>query len=459
MDTIDLVPDLAEDIGSARWFRGLGTMVGLGVIALSFWPNLTKVEAATGLPADRTVRDQFRTQMILPLALGGESGTRMGPSALVVPIAHAPERPRLSLTATLAQGDSFGRMLQRVGVGAQEAERIAALVAGQVPLGAIGPGTRIDITLGARPAEDQPRALESLRFRARLDLELAVARSGGALVLDRRPVAVDDTPLRVTGRVGASLYRSARAAGVPASAIQQYLQELDSRIDLEGDLAPDDRFDIAVRYRRAATGEVEVGDLFYAALERDGKPRVQLMRWGKDGQFFDGTGIGRRVQGILSPVAGRMTSGFGMRRHPILGYARMHAGIDFGAAWGSPIMAVSDGIVTYAGRRGGHGNYVRLQHGGGIGTGYAHMSRIVVDPGERVRAGQVIGHVGSTGLSTGPHLHYEVYRDGKTVNPMSVRFTVASGMDKQEQAAFKARLAEIKAIEPGKALKRLGPAM
>ena len=158
---------------------------------------------------------------------------------------------------------------------------------------------------------------------------------------------------------------------------------------------------------------------------------------------------------MVSPVAGHMTSSYGMRRHPILGYARMHAGIDFGAAWGSPIYAVSDGMVSYAGRHGGHGNYVRLSHSGGLGTGYAHMSRIAVSAGERVRAGQVIGYVGSTGLSTGPHLHYELYQGGRTVNPLSVRFTVNSQVNKEDLAAFKARLAKLLTVQPGAALKPL----
>jgi len=456
-DRFDIVPDLAEDIGSARWFRGLGTMLGLVVAALSFWPNLTQVEAATGLPVDRATRDQFRNQMIMPLALGGESGSRMAPSARVVPLAFAPERPRIDLVATLGQGDSLGRMLQRAGVGAGDAARIGELVSRAVPLGEIGAGTRFDITLGRRTGENQPRRLENLAFRARFDLALAVTRSADGLALARRPIAVDNTPLRITGTVGSSLYRSARAAGVPAEAIRQYLMQLDSRVDLERDVSADDRFDIVVGYRRSAGGERQVGDLLYAGLLAGNKPRVQLVRWGRDGQFQDASGTARRVQGMVAPVAGRVTSGFGMRRHPILGYTRMHSGIDFGASWGAPIHAVSDGIVSFAGRHGGHGNYVRLDHGGGIGTGYAHMSRIAVAPGTRVQAGQIIGYVGSSGLSTGPHLHYELYRGGKTVNPGSISLTVTSGPNKEELARLRQRIAELRSITPGKALQAFRP--
>jgi murein DD-endopeptidase MepM/ murein hydrolase activator NlpD len=149
-----------------------------------------------------------------------------------------------------------------------------------------------------------------------------------------------------------------------------------------------------------------------------------------------------------------------MRRHPILGYVRMHAGVDFGAPFGSPIFAVSDGIVSFAGRHGGHGNYVRLEHGGGLGTGYGHMSRIAVSPGMKVQAGQVIGYVGSSGLSTGPHLHYEVYENGRTVNPLGVHFafhTAGVGIDKGELAAVKGKIAQLKGVAPGAALQKFAP--
>ncbi len=449
---LDWTPDLAEDIGSARWFRGLGTLFGLSALALAFLPEFSAIAAPPAMPVDAAARDEFRSQTIQPLAFGAESGHRMGPTDRVSPVANVPERAIVQLTATYTQGDSFDRLLQRAGVGAVDAARVTNLVAGSIDPAGLPAGTQVDITLGRRAGPGQARPLDALSFRARFDLKLAVSRSNGGFVLRSEAIPVNTMPLRIRGTIGAGLYRSARAAGAPIEAIQQYLQVLDQHLSLDTAIEPGDTFDIIVGFKRAATGETKVGELLFAGVERGGKPKAQLLRWGGDGQFFEASGMGAQRSGLIMPVVGRITSDFGARRHPILGYTRMHAGVDFGAPAGAPIYAVGDATVSFAGWGGGHGNHVKLDHGGGWGTGYSHMSRIAVSPGSRVRAGQVIGYVGSTGLSTGPHLHYELYRNGAKVNPMSVRFTVSNQVDAKELAAFKAKMAALKSVVPGAAL-------
>lgn len=463
---LDIAHDLAEEIGTARWYRGFATMLALGVAALAFWPDFSELEAATTARPDTAIRKEFRGQAIAPLAFGAKSGRPMDVTARVVALDSVPERENVQLVATLGEGDSFARMLQRAGVSLDDASRAAAIVGAVTPLGEVAPGTRFAITLGRRSGPGAPRPLDKLDFRARFDLDLMLQRQGGSLAIARRPVTVDATPLRVRGAVGASLYRSARAAGAPMKAIEQYLQTIAAHVSLDGDIAPTDQFDMIVSYKRASGGESQVGQLVYAGLERDGKPRAQLVRW-KDDRFVDAATMAQpQVMGpsmgggMIQPVHGRMTSPYGARRHPILGYVRMHAGIDFGAPWGAPIFAVSDGTIAFAGRHGGHGNYVKINHGGGLGTGYGHMSRIAVASGTRVQAGQVIGYVGSTGLSTGPHLHYEMYQNGRTVNPLSVSFAfrAAASVDKSELDAVKGKIAALKKVTPGAALQKLLPA-
>ncbi len=378
---LDIAPDLAEDIGSRRWLRGLATLIGLCALALSLRPDFAVPVSAPGIAFDADARDTLRSQMILPLGLGADSGAHMAPSHMVVPLAAAPERTDVQLVATLVAGDSFARMLQRAGVDEGDAARVSQLVAGQVPLAELEPGTRFAITLGPRPSAEAPRQLMGLDFRARFDLDLAVARTPQGLGIQRKPLSVDTTPLRIRGTVGSSLYLSARAAGAPIKAIQEYLQTLDAHFGLEGEIHPEDSSDIIVGYKRSASGETETGELLFAGLEQGGKPKVQLLRWGKGGSFFKASGIGQPRASLYFPVAGRMTSGFGLRRHPILGYTRMHAGVDFGTPYGSPIYAVAAGTISFAGRHGGHGNYVRIEHGGAMGSGYGHMSRSAVSPG------------------------------------------------------------------------------
>ncbi|MXO91392.1 peptidoglycan DD-metalloendopeptidase family protein [Altererythrobacter aquaemixtae] len=457
LEKADLAPDLAEGIGSRRWFRGLGTLLGLSALSLLMWPDFSPLEAAPAMQVDEAARDEFRSQMILPLALGADTGRRMGATPAVVELESAPERPSIDILATLARGDSFGRMLQRAGVGSADAQRVSELIARTMPLGDIESGTQVDITLGRRPAAGQTRPLDNLNFRARFDLALQIDRIDGNLALKRVPIRVDDTPLRIRGTVGQSLYRSARAAGAPASAVQQYLEALGDQIDLDRSVRPTDTFDIIISHRRAATGERQAGKLLYAGIDRGGESRTQLMRWGSDGRFYEASGVGEQRSGLVAPVPGPISSRYGMRRHPILGYRRMHAGLDFRASRGTPIVAVTDGRVVGAGRMGGCGNAVRLNHAGGLATRYCHMSRIAVRGGQSVQRGQVIGYVGSTGLSTGPHLHYEMYRNGRSVNPASVRFVTRAQLSGDDLRKFRAALAKLKLVEEGAALADLVP--
>ena len=450
---LDLVPDLGEDIGSARWFRGLGSLTLLSVFALALLPDFGPVYGAQPPVQTETEFEEARAQMIMPIAFGSDSGKRMAATDAVVALAGSPERPRIELTATLGRGDSFARVLQRAGVGGSEASEVASLVSGAASLSEIEPGTPVNIILGQRASRNSARPLESIAFRARFDLNLAVNRQGNALRLSRKPIAVDDTPLRVRGTVGQSLYRSARAAGAPANAIQAYLKVVAGRTNISS-IRSTDEFDIIIDYRRAETGEVKVGDLVYAGIDRDGKSAIQMLKWamGDNTQWFEASGVGESKGALSRPVNGAVTSGFGSRRHPILGYRRMHSGLDFKASYGTPIYAVSDGVVALAGRKGGYGNFVQLNHGGGLGSGYGHMSRIAVSAGSRVRRGQIIGYVGSTGLSTGPHLHYELYRGGHAVNPMSVKFTQRAQLSGSDLAQFRSKLNRVKSVKAGAAL-------
>jgi murein DD-endopeptidase MepM/ murein hydrolase activator NlpD len=368
---------------------------------------------------------------------------------MVEALSEAPERPRLELTARLG-GSSFEGALRRAGVGAEEAALVTRLASAEAKLGALPGSTSFDIVLGRRETRAVPRPLESLGFRAAFDLRLIVQRGeDGNLQLKRVPIAVDDTPLRLSGTVGKNMARAVRAAGVPDAIAGEFVKQLSYAVDFQHGVSAKDRWELVVEHKRAETGETQTGNLLYAALDRKGQDKVELGRFDYGGhpQFFRANGESARKGLMRTPVDGaRLTSGFGMRFHPILNYSRMHQGVDFGAEWGSPVVAAATGKVSFAGPHGGHGNYIMVQHNKDLATAYAHLSRFAVKPGQSVTQGQVIGYVGSTGLSTGPHLHYEVWLRGQATNPQTIKFLGGTQLAGAELSKFQAQLARYRKL-------------
>jgi murein DD-endopeptidase MepM/ murein hydrolase activator NlpD len=447
---IDWTPDLGTQIGSRDWWRGLATCTGLIAAAWMLSPGFRPIVGAVPAPLHGGEWEEARAQGIAPLAWGADTGKRMASNDLVRPLAEAPERPVIELSATIGDGDDFAHVLERAGVGGADADRAAQLVGQAVSLDSIPSGTRINLTLGRRASKSVARPLERLAVRAKFDLALRIDRSGGTLGMTRQPIAIDDTPLRIQGLVGSSLYRSARAAGAPASVVESYIKALATKLSIGRDIAAADSFDLIVERERAATGEVRLGKLLFAGIDQGAK-KLQLVKWdGPDGAtWYDANGQTERRGFMGMPVAGHITSTFGMRMHPLLGFMRMHKGMDIGAPYGAPIYAVLDGVVQVAGRSGGYGNFIKLAHAGGIASGYGHMSKFAVRAGQRVSRGQVIGYVGSTGMSTGPHLHWEVWRNGQAINPRSISFSSVAALSGAKLRAFKAEVARLLSVKIG----------
>jgi murein DD-endopeptidase MepM/ murein hydrolase activator NlpD len=249
------------------------------------------------------------------------------------------------------------------------------------------------------------------------------------------PLTVPGGPIRIRGVAGDGLYWALRSAGASPDVAAEYLAALATEIDV-GEVRPGDGFDLVL-----GSGH----QLLYAGLNRIGRGPLQLVKWTAGGQpkWVDAANADQppaAESGMIMPVDGHVTSYFGYRYHPILHFTRFHAGLDIGAAWGSPIVAAGDGRVVAAGWAGGYGREVQIAHGAGITSLYGHMSQIVAQPGSFVRAGQVIGYVGSSGLSTGPHVHFEVRVGGTPVNPLGVHFTSTPLADPHLAEAVKARL-------------------
>jgi murein DD-endopeptidase MepM/ murein hydrolase activator NlpD len=264
-------------------------------------------------------------------------------------------------------------------------------------------------------------------------LAATMHRAPGARLVHAAPPAIvqsaadtEEPAQRFTGKVGTNLTDALIAAGVPEREGREYIAVLGRAIDLRGGLSVDDKFDLIVE--RLPGGRW--GRLLYVGMDRVARSDVELLKWtdGRNIVWINGDGVGGQdSEGMRLPVNGRLTSSFGERFHPILGYVRFHKGVDLAASAGTPIVAAADGRVVSAGWQGGYGRQVSIVHAGGIETTYGHMSQIAAFAGEIVHRGQVIGYVGSTGLSTGPHLHFEVTRNGQPVNPMTAKLVSGPG--------------------------------
>ena len=246
---------------------------------------------------------------------------------------------------------------------------------------------------------------------------------------------------RTKSRVGSSLYGTAKDNKVPGYIISELTRVFAYDVDFQRQVRASDSFEVF--YGNPLTGSsTKRKVLHYAQLTLAGKTKTLFRFTTKDGvtDYYDENGVSATKSLLRTPVSGaRLTSGFGMRRHPLLGYSKMHTGVDFGVPSGTPIKAAGSGVIEAAGRQGAYGIAVKIKHTGKYETLYAHMSRLAtgIRAGGKVNQGQTIGYVGSTGRSTGPHLHYEVRANDRPVNPTRVKLAGARKLSGKELANFK----------------------
>jgi murein DD-endopeptidase MepM/ murein hydrolase activator NlpD len=237
---------------------------------------------------------------------------------------------------------------------------------------------------------------------------------------------------RAGATIDSSLYLAATQAGIPTDVVVAMIKMFSYKVDFQRDLKPGDSFEVYYSYYYTPEGQpAREGSIDYAAMHV-GQKVIQLYRYQPDPSqppdYFNASGESVRGMLMKTPVDGaRISSGFGMRFHPLLGYTRMHKGIDFAVPVGTPVMASGSGTVKVAGRSSGYGNYMRIDMGNGYGFAYGHLSRFApgVRAGSHVHQGEIVAYSGNTGLSTGPHLHYEILQNGTQVNPLKVK--VAQG--------------------------------
>jgi murein DD-endopeptidase MepM/ murein hydrolase activator NlpD len=344
-------------------------------------------------------------------------------------------------------GETFAAAVERAGVPREEARLAVAALAEAMDTVHIKAGLAFQAAI-LRP-QGEPARLVSLSLQDGPARALSLSRSfDGALKLKEMNETVREDTVAADGRIEGSLYESALKLGATPAVTAQVAKLFAHKLDFERDIQPGDDFKLVFDRKITESGKtVAVGDLQYAELH--GAKFYRFERPHGEVEYFDE--FGKNIKGFLlrTPVDGaRITSLFGMRKHPVLGYTRAHQGVDFGAGVGTPILAAGDGVVVEAGRKGGYGNWLRIRHTGEWDTGYGHISRFAkgIGPGVRVRQGQVVAYVGATGLATGPHLHYEIWQRGERVNPLSAKVPQGTELAGRELALFKTEKSRIDAL-------------
>ena len=233
--------------------------------------------------------------------------------------------------------------------------------------------------------------------------------------------------VKKNGFISDSLYLSGLRAGIDKKAINEMIAIFSFSVDFQRDIWRNDKFQILyeeefIKYNKA---NKNLRKILYASLELQSLGSLKLFRFEADNgkiEYFDENGKSAKKLLMKTPIDGaRLSSGFGMRKHPIRGYMKKHQGVDFAAPKGTPIYAAGDGVIEMKQRYKGYGKYIRIRHANNFKTAYAHMSKYNKIPGGRVKQGQIIGYVGSTGNSTGPHLHYEVIKNNIRINPQKLK--------------------------------------
>ena len=243
----------------------------------------------------------------------------------------------------------------------------------------------------------------------------------------------------VQGNISNNLYSSATSSGMEPSIIIEFARIFGFEVDFQRDIRKDDEFQVMYeRYTNDRNKIVKTGKILYAFLNVNNQ-KIKLYRFEQKNEydFYDEKGKSIRKALMKTPINGaRLSSPFGNRKHPILGFTKHHNGTDFAAPTGTPIMASGNGTVIKAGWCGNGGNCVRIRHNSAYTTGYGHMSKIATRTGRRVKQGQIIGYVGNTGMSTGPHLHYTVSHNGKFINSQKLKLPSGKILNGEERKEF-----------------------
>ena len=356
--------------------------------------------------------------------------------ALMAPVA-------LEQRATLKKGEALVTLVKRLGLNNSDAYKALHETKKLMDASSLKPGMSVLATYKGASTEN----LDKLTIRDRFDREIEITKDGNTFKAVSHAIAT--TPLYglAEGTINSSLYKATNDTNVPSAILGQMIKLFSYDVDFERDIRKGAEYKIYYRQDLANQyQDIDNGALLYASLKLHNRS-VKITQYVDpkgDTHYYTPDGLSIKKALMKTPVDGaRLTSSFGRRRHPVLGYTKMHKGLDFGASRGTPIMAAGDGTVERANRYGAYGNYIRIKHFDGLKTAYAHMKKFArgMRKGKRVKQGQIIGYVGTTGRSTGPHLHYEVLKNGRQTNPLRLKVPRGKALRAKEKPLLQGQMA------------------
>ena len=409
-------------------------IVGIATVALLLVFGLTTYAPKTQATKSPAATQTKKSQPALPATLVTSPA----------PIFQLPPPPpEIIKTVKAGAGDTFMKLLVKAGADRSSAHTAIGAMRKTYHPRYLKRGQKIAVKLQPISWGVKTGEFIGYHFDPTVEESIKVSRlENGKFSVRKTKRILNRKDIRISGSIRSSLYVAASKVGMDASTLADLIRLLSWDVDFQRDIQKNDKFNVMVERLHRKNGDfARWGKILYAELILSGKP-IKLYRYESKNhgvEYFDEKGRSAQKALMKTPINGaRLSSRYGRRRHPILGYTRMHRGVDFAAPRGTPIYAAGNGTVTYAGRKGGYGNYIRIRHNGRYATAYAHLKGFKrgVRKGRRVTQGTVIGYVGSTGRSTGPHLHYEVHVNGRQANPLRLRLPSGRKLKGKELKRF-----------------------
>jgi len=356
-------------------------------------------------------------------------------------LADEASRP-VQRTVTAGSGDTFLDLLVRGGIDKVEATKAIDALSDVYSPRALKIGQSLTVTY-PRPADGiGVGPFSGFAFQPEPGRQIVAKHGSDGYKVSEIKSELTRQVMHYRGAIKGSLFESAMSKGVSASVLAEMIRAFSYDVDFQRDIQAGDEFEVMFERLTDKNGQVvKDGNIIFAKLTLSDDP-ITIYRYTDSAgmtDYYNAKGESVRKALLKTPVDGaKITSGFGMRLHPILGYSKLHKGIDFGVKSGTPVMAAGNGVIDYAGVFGAYGNYVRIKHDSSHATAYAHLSRFAsgIHVGKRVDQGQIIAFSGATGRATGPHLHYEVLVNGGQVNPMSIKFQSGNKLAGNELTRF-----------------------